>query len=100
GRVKWVAQQRDQSSPTSPRPSPPQGRRGRIGSGFCMAAECVNAVAPHREDADGCDVRTSMGDETALDRRGLDRLLQLLESPHFDLAHPFARDAVLLRQIL
>src|SRR4029077_15609160 len=38
--------------------------------------------------------------QPAFDRRGLDRLLQLLEGAHLDLAHPLARDAVLLRQIL
>src|SRR5690348_8850290 len=33
-------------------------------------------------------------------RRGLDRALQLLEGAHLDLAHPFARDVVALREVL
>ena len=41
-----------------------------------------------------------MRDQAAFDRGGLDRLLQLLEGAHLDLADPLARDAVLLRQIL
>src|SRR5215208_7932712 len=41
-----------------------------------------------------------MRDQAALDCRRLDRLLQLLEGAHLNLAHPLARDAVLLRQIL
>ena len=40
-----------------------------------------------------------MGDEAALDGGGLDRFLQFLEGADFDLAHPLARDAVLLRQV-
>src|SRR5579872_2365170 len=42
----------------------------------------------------------SVGDQPALDRGGLDRLLQFLEGAHLDLTHPLARDAVMLRQIL
>lgn len=39
-------------------------------------------------------------EKALFDDGGLDRLLQLLEGAHLDLAHPLARDAVLLRQIL
>jgi hypothetical protein len=35
--------------------------------------------------------------EAALDRGGLDRLLQFLEGTHLDLAYALARDALLLR---
>src|SRR5439155_15451007 len=42
----------------------------------------------------------SVRDQAALDRGGLDRLLQFLEGAHLDLPHPLARDAVLLRQLL
>src|SRR5579863_3634593 len=38
-------------------------------------------------------------DEPPFDRRGLDRLLQLLKGAHLDLPHALARDAVLLRQV-
>src|SRR5487761_1775329 len=41
-----------------------------------------------------------VGDEAALDGGGLDRLLQFLEGADLDLAHPLARDAILLREVL
>src|SRR5437870_13534563 len=49
-----------------------------------------------RREHRGC----SMRHEAALDGGGLDRLLQLFEGAHLDLAHSLARDAVLLGEIL
>src|SRR3546814_253695 len=82
------------ATPRSPRPSW-CGRAAR-GDGFALHALRLRIPLPAR----GEGVREISAYREALFDRGVaDRLLQLLEGAHLDLAHALAADAVLLREV-
>src|SRR5690606_23082141 len=94
-----------EAPPGSSRASPTRAGRRRAGwsgsgSGPTSSGRSGSEAEQGGADPTGGAPGSAGGQELALGRRRLNRLLQLLEGAHLDLAHALAADPVFLRQIL